>query len=203
MANTFEKIIDAASRAITGKARPTNPHQAAMAAIAQDCGKNFIAPDELVFLRGQQKIHEAGAKVLLAHDDVTATAAWREQAITLEDQIRTGAGIDEALSRQQFIEQFEQKREAAKEVMRKASQACLPIAETAAGRFAAAAKKNADEIEAGERERCEKYAVPFEPSPVVVRIRQCSDLAVNWVKQAKASGYTNSSPRALLPYCEI
>ena len=197
-----EKVSNAISGLITGKPRHTSPFQIAMAAIADEAGATLSTADELKLLREQQKIHEDAIKFLNSHGDDEATKAWLRQSAGIENAIRAGSPVDDSWSRADYLEEFEQKREGAKQVMRAACAACISVAEKAAGRFSGVALKIAAEIEAEEKARCEKFAVPFAPSPVVVRVRQCADLAVTWVKQAKTNGSSNS-PRSLIPYLDI
>jgi hypothetical protein len=106
-------------------------------------------------------------------------------------------------TREDFEEDYRQRLESARQAQRQVTRDCLPIAERAANTFAKMAEKIAAEIEADEPALCKKFAVKFEPSPLVLRIRECARRAVGWIAGCKGNSYANLSPRAMCPFLEI
>ena len=165
----------------------------------------MTSADDRKEIQRAQKQWEEAAKIIASHGDDSARAAWVNQNATLAAKMIAGTFDPEKdnFTPEDFQEDFFQRRESGKTAQRQISQACLPIAEKAAANFAAFANKLAATIEEKDRADCERYAVKFEPSALLLRIRQCANIATSWVSAQKASPYSTASPRSLCPYLEL
>jgi hypothetical protein len=123
----------------------------------------------------------------------------------LADAIRRGEGTatGDAWSREDFLEEGQEKMEAGKDAMRAACQACLPLAETISERFLETATDLAKDIEAKELAEYQTFDVPYSASRLVLEIRRVGAMARSWVQQRKGSNFSNNSPQSLMPYLEL
>ena len=207
MSNIAESIVNAIDRAIAGK-RPASGHPFAfsMAAIVEEAGKTLISPEDLETLRQHQRNHDAARERINSHCDPDAKRAWTQQSAELTRGMGTGEykGDGDAWSLQDFMEDYEEIRNASKQQQVQITEACLPIAEKAGNKFAAVARKLADQVEATEKSIADRFGVPFSPSQAVQRIRACADVAVSTIAHRKAAPYpSNISPKYICPYLDI
>lgn len=178
---------------------------AAMVAIAASADKPLTSADDREEIQCAQKQWEQAAKIIAGHGDDSARAAWVKQNATMAARMVAGTFDPEKdnFTIEDFQEDFFQRRESGKAAQRQISQSCLPLAEKAAANFAAFANKTAAAIEENDRAGYERYGVKYEPSALLLRIRQCANIATSWISAQKASPYSTASPRSLCPYLEL
>ena len=175
-----------------------------MAAVAEASGEKFVSGDDLDVFRRQQKVWDLAQAVIDAHGDVGARREFNAQPKTMADEMERGTfdGKADMWTYQDYLEDFEQKREGGKEMQRRACQPCLPISERASAKYCAAAKRLADKLEAAERENHESFAsdLTFVPSVAVGRIRQSADVVASWTASRASTKSCAGSPRNLIPF---
>lgn len=120
--------------------------------------------------------HAAAWKIVIDHTHDKAVRAFKQQFMELQQAIREGR-LDEvkngdAFTRADYLEDYERKRKAAKDLCRKASAEAQHIAMGYVAKVAAAAGKIADELEAEEKKRAEHFGLEYVPSRVVLGFRK-------------------------------
>jgi hypothetical protein len=204
VSNVVDKLIGAIDRAVSGNPREYTMAET-MAAIAADCEKDLVSAEDLKAMRDFQRQHEAFGQTVMDHTDTKARADWLKQNNDATAKMLAGTFDPERdlFSREDFEQDYRLRLEAARRAQRGITQQCLPIAEKAANNFAKAAEKIAAALQTDEQAQCKKFAVRFEPSTLVNRIRECSRTAVGFVAGCKANSYSNHSPRAVCPFLKI
>ena len=131
----------------------------------------------------EAKALEAHARYALfnaAMSDYYVTKAidrFREQRVVAEGHIdpanpHSVANAPQFRSEESWIADYETRREALRSKMREITSELYALAETIAGRIAAAAKEAAKEMEAQERAKAEEWGYDFHPSKTLMTLAQ-------------------------------
>jgi hypothetical protein len=135
----------------------------------------IASPSEIEVVRKLQTEHNHTVSFLLSCLSEHADAAWWKQQQAIEDSVRSGFGREaserDSWTREDFREDYEQKRNALKNTLRDISGRTAPIAFAIAERIGKLAANEADEIENREREIAAEWGIEFNPSRLLLSLR--------------------------------
>jgi hypothetical protein len=142
--------------------------------------KEIVFPEDLKELNRRQKIDDNFNKLIAAHTDNEAKAAWKKQRADVLRHAKSGDNEKipvEAYSLEDFREDFSIKRQQFKAGRRDNRHAVKAVTSRIIPRIKALAAASADEIEKEERAKSEEWGLKFEPSYILVRVRYISENA--------------------------
>lgn len=147
--------------------------------LVEKSGKPIVTEDELNQVRNLHIEYTRTVDFLMKHLGDGADAAWVAQQKQLESEVRTGHGEQasgrDSWTREDFREDFEQKRKALSSTCRDISAKCGPIAFAVAARIGGLAKAEADTLEKAERETARVWGLDFVPSRLLLSLRYIED----------------------------
>ena len=160
-----------------------------------------IAYIQLPMLLEIQRRHEKVIEYQLAHNFDTAHKAFMEhQEKIISGVIDETAKQHEGWSYEDFCEDFVERQRAAEKLLIRLYQKFLPDARIIASKFSEIAMREADKIEASDKERYERFGVPYPgQSELVKAFRNCARMALQRVEPDSH----NASPRVVMPYLPI
>jgi hypothetical protein len=167
--------------------------------IAKESGKTFGSKGQRAQLAKLQGAYEEAQRIVAAHTDQAAKAAWLDHQKELQAAIARGdlAKLD-AYGRAEWESEFAEKEEAGKAMMRAITKECAPLVQELAEEFAAVAEDFAAKQAKAEADTYARFGVAYPgPSSLIAMLRRAADYARSRIPRGD---HANASPASMVPY---
>jgi hypothetical protein len=171
-------------------------------AIAATSRKPLADKGELAELRRLQASWVKARDAANGFTYIQAREAWLEHQKDLGAKMAAGESLGhlDAWTRADYESDFESKLAAARGEMNRLNREATPIAAKIIERFCEVANDLAVEVEKQEAEKHREFAIPYQPSQLVVQLKKAAEHAR---RRLPSTNLSTNSPISILPFIDL